>query len=68
MEQETIDTTNKFGVGVRGETVIVFKHQSALSTDDALLLAAYLVAMADVIGPDKGRDQFNKVYEAITRT
>jgi hypothetical protein len=47
-----IDTTNRFGVGARGEWVIIMKFGARISHDDAMNLAAYLVAMAETISGD----------------
>lgn len=44
-----IDVANKFGVGVRGETVVVLKWGRVLTHDEAMNLAAYLVTNAEVI-------------------
>jgi hypothetical protein len=43
-----IDTTNKFLVACRGECVsILLPPLDSISADDALVLAAYLVSMAE---------------------
>lgn len=55
-----IDTTNKFMVGLQGDQLVVMRPIQRLSTDDALNLAAYLVAMAE----EKDGD-FARVLEAI---
>lgn len=44
---EPIDTTNRFLVGVQGEQIAILKLGRSMSKDDALNLAAYLVALAD---------------------
>lgn len=48
-----IDTTNKFLVGARGDTVVIVHPQWALSKNDALLLAAQLVSCAAVLMGDR---------------
>lgn len=62
-----IDTTNKFGVSVRagaahdGRDILVMMMPSGgMTRDDALLLAAYLVSLAD-----PGGEQFPCVLEAV---
>jgi hypothetical protein len=47
-----IDTTNRFGVGMRGEWIIVMKFGARLTHDDAMNLAAYLVSAAERISGD----------------
>lgn len=50
---ETIDTTNRFLVGARGDSVIIMRRPNAeLSKEDALNLAAWLVALADPDGEE----------------
>jgi hypothetical protein len=68
-----IDTTNRFGVGVRGQNVIVMKFGSRMSHDDAMNLAAYLVAMAETISgesPDtySGETSFDAWLNAVRGT
>lgn len=47
-ENIEIDTFNKFFVGAQGEQITFLKRlPQQISKADALLLAAYLVAMAD---------------------
>lgn len=58
-----IDTMNKFLVGARGDKIVIGAPTSALTQDDARLLAAYLVALtAD------GRDKFLEVLTAVENT
>ena len=58
---EEIDTMNRFGVGVQGDgVVIVMPPRGIISKDDAILLAAWLVALADPL-----EDRFEKVLHAI---
>jgi hypothetical protein len=55
-----INTFNKFIVGRRGEFVRIERLiAKELSTEDALLLAAWIVA---IVGD---REQFDRVYEAV---
>ena len=61
MEATTINTFNKFLVGVRGDEIAVtLPIPRFVSKDDALLLAAYLVTFAD-----PGRERFDRVLEAV---
>jgi hypothetical protein len=58
-----IDTFNKFVVGRRiGGDLVILNPPAAgdLANEDALLLAAYLVKIADPLG-----EQFPKVLEAV---
>lgn len=57
---EEIDTLNKFVVCRLGDDLVIMRPHSQLSDADALLLAAYLVALAE-----GGREAFDKVYEAV---
>ena len=43
----TVDTLNKWGVGARGENIVLLAFQRELTKRDALLLAAWLVALAE---------------------
>ena len=57
-----IETLNKFMVGVIGPDVIVGKFVGGrLSPQDALLLAAYLVAMAEI----QTEQKFDEVLKAV---
>jgi hypothetical protein len=61
---EVIDTFNKFGVGMQsGDIALLNPPPRRVTRQDALLLAAYLVCMAD-----PGGDQFPKVLEAVQST
>jgi hypothetical protein len=56
-----IETFNKFLVGASGRGLTIMNPpRGPMTTDDALLLAAYLVAMAD-----PGGDQFKPVLDAV---
>jgi len=58
-----IDTSNKFLVGVNGDSILFMRPvPPRLTYDDALLLAAYLVALAD------RDDKFQAVLEAVQNT
>lgn len=55
---------NKFGVGLRGEEVVVLlPPRGGISKDDAVNLAAWLVALAN-----PGRARFEKVFEKVMCT
>jgi hypothetical protein len=56
-----IDTTNRFGVGVNGALIVVIRGGLTLSRDDALNLAAWLVALAD-------EGEFGPLLEAVRRS
>lgn len=47
-----MDITNRYAVGIKDADVIIFFPPYRLSPDDALMLAAYLVAMAKIQKPD----------------
>lgn len=57
-----VDTTNKFVVSVlgNGSVVILAPPRGPLSQDDALLLAAYLVALAAA-----PRERFLEILHAV---
>jgi hypothetical protein len=57
-----IDTTNKFMVGTtpRNEFVMIMLPVRRIPREDALNLAAYIVALVDPLG-----EEFSKVLEAI---
>lgn len=61
-----IDTFNKFGVGAIGDDIAILLPVGRISKGDARLLAAWLVALSS-FGPD-GREQFNKVLDAVLDT
>lgn len=57
-----MDTNNRFFVGKNGDRVIIMKAAvGALSRDDALNLAAWIVALTD-------EDEFRKHLKAIQNT
>lgn len=59
-DKSEIDTSNKCFVGVHGDNLTIMRPpQGLISKPDALLLAAWLVALAD----DDG--QFPAVLEAV---
>lgn len=60
---EELDTTNKFGVAsIRLRTLIMFPPlRGELTYEDALLLAAYLVAMSEPFVGYKFEDILNAV-------
>lgn len=62
---ETVDTFNKFFVGLGGVDEIVFALRPVpqrISKADALILAAWLVALAD------DQQEFGKILEAVQNT
>jgi hypothetical protein len=63
---QPVDTLNKYAVGVRGDVLVLLNPPGRgewIPKDDALVLAAYLVAMAD-----PGVDRFLEVYAAVLQT
>lgn len=60
-----MDTFNKFLVGKQGERIVIQNlchvNVLTLSEDDALNLAAWLVALSD-------KEKFDKLYEKIINT
>lgn len=54
------DTTNRQMVAIQGDFILVIMPQLKMTKAEALLHAAWLVALAD----DSG-DQFQKVLEAV---
>lgn len=61
-----IETLNKFAVSVHGEQLLVMNPpRGPISKADALLLAAWLVAMAI---PDGATEEFDAVLEAVKHT
>lgn len=63
---EEIDTFNKFMVGMRAGHICIAAPPMAglgILRADALLLAAYIVALADPVG-----DEFQQVLEAVQNT
>lgn len=58
-----IDPFNKYMVGAMGERIVIAKHPGSMSHEEALLLAAWLVALADP-GGDKFMDYLNAVRGA----
>lgn len=64
----TIDTFNKFFVGVHQGSVVVGRSPARLSPRDALLLAAYLVAMAEIVGKPEEDGSFSDWLEAVRNT
>jgi len=66
-DPEGIDTTNRFAVGDR--EIVVLKLALRLPPDDALNLAAWLVAMAEALttlnDQTSARERFNAILEAV---
>ncbi len=63
---EHTDTVNKFLVGARGDELVLLKPPSpgeSISKADALLLAAWLVALAAPIG-----DGLERALDAVLST
>jgi hypothetical protein len=63
-----IDTFNKFGVGVRGDELVFLRPvPRQLTRADALLLAAFIVALAGR-APEGGGPTFADVLLAVENT
>lgn len=68
-----IDATNRFAVGVRKNKVIVLKWGRELTHDEAMNLAAWLVASAEVISSEvadefSGQSDFDAWRNAVRST
>lgn len=63
-----LDTFNKFGVGVQGGSVVILMPKPVMSPRDALLLAAYLVTMAQIVGKPAEDGTFADWLEAVQST
>lgn len=59
-----IETFNKFMVGSMGDNLVVQIPQASYTPDEALLLAAYLVSMAEHSASNKFDDVLNAVQGA----
>lgn len=67
-EKREVDTTNEFGVGVIGDDVsLMLAVPFRLSKERALVLAAYLVSLADD-GAGLGRGRWEEVLLAVHNT
>lgn len=65
MASESVSTFNKFAVMVSGDQVrIGIPPRGTIDANDALLLAAYLVAMAEHMA----ENSFSDVLEAVQNT
>lgn len=57
---DPIDTTNKFIVSAQGDDLLILRAVSRITQEDALNLAAYLVALSE-----QPLEKFIKVYKAV---
>ena len=62
MEAEDIDTGNYQLVGCGGEDILVMMPKKKMTKKEALLHAAWLVALAD------DNDEFGKILDAVRNT
>lgn len=66
------DTANLFAVSVRGTDVVVLKWGRLLTVQEALNLAAWLVACSDAAaladGHNAAREQFSRLLDAVLST
>jgi hypothetical protein len=58
-----IDTFNKWGIGCRGEQLVIMRPPQVFSKEEALLLAAWLATLADL-----GGEEFPRYLEAVRNT
>jgi len=57
------DIGNKWLVGSNGDSIVILNPPSRLTKEEALVLAAWLVALADPAGED-----FTEIMEAVAST
>ena len=63
-----MDTANHFGVGIHGERIrIMLPVPETLTKDQAMNLAAWLAAMADLFD-QQGEGGFDELLEAVRAT
>jgi len=61
---EQIDTMNRYGVGVRGDRLVILWPPTELEFDNALVFAAWIVTLAERLdGPS-----FDEVRKAVRNT
>lgn len=60
-QDDDIDTTNLYGVGLRGERVVILRLRAELSKREALNLAAHLAALAE----EDDLERFNRLLHAV---
>lgn len=62
-----VDTKNSQFVGLQGENITVLRPLQIMTPEEALVHAAWLVAIA---GPqtEKGLDGFKEILEAVSNT
>lgn len=63
MTNETLDTTNKCLVAARGDGIIVMAPMRLMSKADAVMFAAWLLAISG-----KSLEDFETAYEAVCNT
>jgi hypothetical protein len=61
---EPIDTTNKYMVGAQGANVIVMMPPRKMTAEEAMVFAAYLVAMASM----HSTHPFSEYYDKVCNT
>jgi hypothetical protein len=59
-----IDTTNKYMVAARGDDVIVMMPSRQMTADEAMVFAAYLVAIASM----HSSHPFSEYYDKVCNT
>lgn len=63
----TVDTFNRHGVGAKGGAVVILRSPGVLGRTDALMFAAYIVAIAETLEPHDG-PTFAEALEAVRGT
>lgn len=58
-----MDTTNKYFVGGNAAGIVILNPPRRLGQEDALIFAAWIVAMADPLG-----EKFAEALDAVTST
>lgn len=58
-----IDKPNPQGIALRGDVIYISSPRVRMTREEALLLAAWLVALADPMG-----DRFEDILEAVQNT
>jgi hypothetical protein len=61
--RDTVDTANRLGVGLMGDTIVVLRAYQRLGIQDAINLAAYLVVLSGIT-----REDFERLRSAIEAT
>jgi hypothetical protein len=60
---DDLDVTNKFLVGAAGPNIVIMNPPRSLSVDDALVFAAWIVALAEYRAKTPFADVLEKVQD-----